>query len=53
VGSKLQIFVIVNKVSFYLLLLIIVQLDVDVAVAVELPCGRAHAAASAVHSTDA
>jgi ABC-type arginine/histidine transport system permease subunit len=38
---------------FYSLLLIIVQLDVGAVVAVELPCGRSHAKASVVHSTDA
>ena len=39
--------------EFYSLLLVVVQLDEDVVVAVELPWGRAHAAASAVQSTDA
>ena len=34
-------------------MLIIVQFDCVVVVVVEIPCGRARAAASAVHSTDA
>ena len=51
VGSKLQIFDFEGE-SFYLLLLIIVQFDCVVVGDVELPCGQAHAAASAVQSTD-